>query len=228
MGRRRRTRPAIDPLPAAPERRPGDPLAIALVVARHAIPLLGLVAFGASVENFLLLSVFDVAVAVACIAVVALAVSTRQEVGDRGATDAIAALVFLLFIGIAAAFALTGLFGWVCVLLVAWTPEGLWNAALWWSAFAIVAFSVPGVVQRYREDMAAKIGDDARRRRDEPAVGVLLLSAGLVFVLSGYAGDFGHAGRIVVALVVTALFVVRDLKPDALRRLMGTLPAPPA
>src|SRR4249920_3328218 len=50
----------------------------ASIVARHAIPLLGVWLFGGSVENFLLLSVFNIALSISCIAVVGLAVSTRQ------------------------------------------------------------------------------------------------------------------------------------------------------
>lgn len=220
MGKRRfvATEPQAQPGASAGARP--DPLQSALIVARHAVPLVGLFAFGASVEYFLLLSVFDVAVAVACIAVVALAVATRQEVGDRGAADAIAALLFLVAIGIAAAVAFTALFGWVTVLLAAWTPGGLWAPQLWGSALAMVVFALPGVVRQYRDDMAAALTSEARKRRDNPVIGAHLLSAGLLFLLSGYAGDFDHAGRIAIAFLVTAMFVFRDLRPDVVRRLV--------
>ena len=61
--------------------------------------------------------------------------------------------------------------------------------------------------------------DEARKRRDNPLVGAHLLCAGFVFLLSGYAGDFDHAGRVVVAFLVTALFVFRDLRPDLVQAL---------
>lgn len=218
MARQRRARQFVpSPVPAAAARI--EPLPAALIVARHAVPLVGLLAFGASVEYFLLLSVFDIAVSVACIAVVALAVSTRREVGDRGAVDALAALLFLFALGIAAALAFTAMFGWVSVLLASWTPGGLTSPQLWGSALAMVAFAVPGVVRQYRADMAARLDDDARRRRDDPLVGAHLLCAGFVFLLSGYAGDFDLAGRVVVAFLVTALFVFRDLRPDLVQAL---------
>ena len=197
------------------------------IVARNLVPLASLWLFGGSVENFLLLSVFNIAFTIACIAVIGVAVSTRQEVGDRGAADAIAALAMLVFVGACITLLLTAMFGWVIALIASESASGLWNAALGWSLLAIVVAALPGMVQQYRADMAAKLPEEERKRRDQPVVGGNLMCAGLIFILSGYAGEWGRFGAIVTALLITALFLFRDLRPDLMRELTRPSNRPP-
>jgi hypothetical protein len=218
MGRQRPAPPEPHWEPLA--RPTFDRTQVALIVAQNGVPLLGVWIYGASVENFLLLSVFSIALAIAGLAVVGLAVSARQEVGDRGATDALAALAFLVAIGAVAALVLTALFGWVIALVASASPLGLWNAQLGWSALAIVLAAVPAMVRQFRADLAAKLPEEARKRRDQPVVGGQLMCAGLIFVLSGYAAGWGRFGVVFMAIAITALFIFRDLRPDLMRQLI--------
>jgi hypothetical protein len=229
VGRQRRARtdpvePHWEPL-ARPE---FGAVRTASIVAQHLVPLLGLWWLGGSVENFLLLSVFNIAFGIAGLAAVGIAVSTRQEVGDRGTADTVAAFATLLGVCAAITLGLTALFGWVIALVASESPLGLWNAALGWSVLAIVAAALPGLHRQYRADLAARLPEDARKRRDQPVVGGQLLCAGLMFVLSGYAAEWGRAGAIAMAIAVTALFIFRDLRPDLMRELTRPSHRPPA
>jgi MFS family permease len=216
--------PHWEPLP----RQPLTPLQTMLVCARHALPLASLWLPGGSPENFLLLSVFNIAVSIAAIAVVGVAVSTRQEAGDRGLADALSALAALAAVGIGVAMLLTVLFGWVIALIASASVDGLWNAPLAWSALAIVVAAVTEMVGQYRRDLAAKLPEDARKRRDQPVIGGQLMCAGLIFVLSGHAANGGRVGVVLMAIAVTALFIFRDLRPDLMRELTRPSHRPPS
>lgn len=225
MARKRKVQePHWEPLP----RQPLTPLQILLACARHALPLAGLWLPGGSPENFLLLSVFNIAVSIAAIAVVGVAVSTRQEVGDRGLADTMSALALLAAIGIALAVLLTALFGWVIALMASVSDDGLWNAMLGWSALGIVLAALPEMVMQYRRDLAAKLSEDVRKRRDQPMIVGQVMCAGLIFILSGYAANGGRTGVMLMAAVVTVLFIFRDLRPDLMRELTRPSHRPPS
>jgi hypothetical protein len=250
MGRKRRNKatrneaalgiaPPIRPRNAPRSKTPPEPyweplarrkmgaVEIASIVARNVVPLVGLWWFDGSVENFLLLSVFNIAFAISCIAVVGLAVSTRQINGYVSVADSIGTLLTLIVVGAGATLLLTGMFGWVIALIASESPSGLWNAALGWSVLAIVLAALPDMIRQYRADMAANLSEEARKRRDQPVVGGQLMCAGLIFVVSGYAGDGGRFGVIGLALAITALFIFRDLRPDLMRELTRPSNRPP-
>ena len=232
MGRKRRGKSRPDTAPVEPY---WEPLArkrlsateTISIIARHVVPLAGLWLFGGSVENFLLLSVFNIAFAVACIAMVGLAVSTRQVNGVVSVTDSVGALVTLVVVGTCATLLLTVMFGWVIALIASRSPLGLLNASLGWSVLAIVVAALPALARQYREDLAANLSEEARKKRDQPVVGGLLMCAGLMFVLSGYAANWGHVGVILMALAITGLFIFRDLRPDLMRELTRPMNRPP-
>jgi hypothetical protein len=237
MGRKRRNRSprdaaARDSTPTEPyweplARKTLRPAETASIIARHVVPLAGLWLYGGSVENFLLLSVFNIALAIACIAVVGVTVSTRQTNGFVSTADAIAGSLTLIVIGAGVTLLLTALFGWVIALIASESPSGLWNAALGWSALAIVAAALPEMIQQYRADVAAKLPEETRKKRDQPIIGGQLMCAGLIFILSGYAAGWGRVGAILMALAITALFIFRDLRPDLMRELTRPSNRPP-
>lgn len=203
------------------------PIEILSILARHLVPLAGLWWFGGSVENFLVLSVFNIAFAIACIAMVGLAVSTRQINGYVSFADNIGALLTLAVVGAGATLLLTALFGWVIALIASESPSGLWNAALGWSVLAIVMAALPDMVRQYQVDLAENRSEEDRKKRDQPVVGGQLMCAGLIFILSGYAADGGHVGVILMAVAITALFIFRDLRPDLMRELTRPSHRPP-
>jgi len=195
------------------------PAQVASIVLRQLVPLAGLFWFGSSVLQFLLLCVFNIAFTVAGIGTVGVAVSTRQEVAPRGAADRIGALVMLAIVCAGASLLLSFLFGWVVAVFAAQEAKGLWDPNLWWSVLAIVASALPGLYLQYQADLEAKLDEDTRKRRDQPVVGVLLFSMLAVLMLSAYMLNGGRVGAVLMAIVLTALFIFRDLRPDLARAL---------
>jgi hypothetical protein len=191
----------------------------ASIVARHLVPLACLAFFGGSVLQFLLLCVFNLAFTIAGMGTVGVAVSTRQEVKSTGCADQVAALVTLAGVCRVVALMLSALFGWIIALAASWETDGLWNAMLWWGVLGTVLAALPGMVMQYRDDLRAKLSEDARKRRDQPIVGVHLFSAGFIFLLSGFTLGWEGVGATLLALMVTALFIFRDLRPDLARAL---------
>src|SRR4249919_1430386 len=152
----------------------------ASIVLRHLVPLALLALFGGSVLQFLLLSVFNIAFTIAAIGTVGVAVSTRQEVRSTAWADQLGALFALAAVCIGASLMLSFLFGWVIALVVADEAKGLWDPSLWLGVLAIVASAVPGMVMQYQDDLRAGLSEEARKRRDQPVVGVHLFSAGFI------------------------------------------------
>jgi hypothetical protein len=212
----------------APLARPTlNRIQVASIVAQHLVPLVALWLLHGSVENFLLLCVFNIAFTIAGIVAVGVGVSTEQELGDRGTANAVAALVTLAVVVVVLTLLLTGLFGWVIALVAANSVSGLWNAQLGWSVLSVVVAALPGMVQQYRQDLAGKLPDATRKQRDQPVILGQVMCAGLIFILSGYAPGFGRVGMILMALAVTALFIFRDLRPDLMRQLVRPSARPP-
>ena len=97
-----------------------------------------------------------------------------------------------------------------------------WNYAMrrWaWFGCMLTLAALPGMVLQYRDDLRANLSEDARKRRDQPVVGVHLFSAGFIFLLSGFTLGWEGVGATLLALMVTALFIFRDLRPDLARAL---------
>jgi hypothetical protein len=215
--RSRKARRAAGPVAAAADAARPDAIRIGSDVARHVVPLVGVVVFGGSVAQFLLLCVFNIAWTIAGIGLVGVAVSTapsREEIDRLGTLDSWVTMVATAaFIGLL----LTGLSGWLLVLLAGREAGASWDAAFAWAVLAIVIGSAPGLQRRYREDLSAGLGEPARRRRDQPEVFVQLLLLVVVWLLSALALDWGRAGAIVLAIVMTAVFIACDLRPQVVR-----------
>ncbi len=193
------------------------------IVARHIVPLAGVLLFGWSAGEFVLLSVFNIAFSMSCIGVVGVAVSTRKEVGPSpNLADAIGSWLMLVLVGLILSLVLTGLFGWVVALFVAW------HMSIAWAALTMVIAAAPALFQQYQADMRSTLTEEDRKKRDQPQALVLALCAGLIFIMSGYVGVFGRYGQIVMAIAVTALFIFRDLRPDLMRELTRPKDRPPA
>jgi hypothetical protein len=221
---RKRKKPAADAPAAEPywsplERPRFTRWQTVSIVARHLVPLLCLGWFGGSVLQFLLLQVFNLAFTIAGIGTVGVAVSTKQEVVSTGAADRVAGWITLAAVCAGISLMLSFLFGWVIAVFAADEAEGLWNSNLWWSVLAIVASALPGLYMQFSDDLRSGMPEEARKRRDQPVVGVHLFSAGFIFLLSGWTLNWGRSGAVLMALGVTALFVFRDLRPDLARAL---------
>ena len=191
----------------------------ASIVARHLVPLACLAFFGGSILQFLMLQVFNLAFTIVGIGAVGVAVSTRQEVKSTGWMDQLGALVTLALVCAIGSLVLSLLFGWIIVVAASYEAGGWLDAMLLYGMLGTVLAAFPGMVMQYQADLEAKLPEDARKRRDQPVVGVHLFSAAFIFLLSGFTLGWGQAGAIGLALLVTALFIFRDLRPDLARNL---------
>ncbi|MFT3806310.1 hypothetical protein [Arenimonas sp.] len=201
------------------EPRPGGGQT-ASIVARHLVPLGLLLIFGGSAAQFLLLNVFNIAFTIMGIGTLGVSVSLRDEIRGFGLANEISSWGTLFAINLTGSLVLTGLFGWVLMLAVSHLDaDGLLTPSLWWSLLAIVVCAAPDLFRQYRQDVASKLDEEQRKRRDQPLVFIHLLSAGFIFVLSAYAFQMGQSGFVALALLVTGMFIFRDLRPDLMRKL---------
>jgi len=217
--------PYWQPLP----RQPLAPVQAALNVARNAIPVIGVLFFGWSAGQFLLISVFNIAFSVTCIGVVGAMVSTRKEQGNTGSVDEIAGWLTALACAALLSLFLTAMFGWVIAVITVSTGHPLFTPSLGWAAFTMIAAIAPMVLDQYRADMASDVTEAERKKRDQPRVMTLVISAGIIFVASGYSANLGRFGLSALVMFVSALFVLRDARPDLMRELSrpGNRPPPP-
>jgi hypothetical protein len=217
--------PHWEPLP----RRPISPMQVAVGIVRNAIPLAGVLFFGWSAGQFLLISVFNIAFSVTCIGVVGAMVSTRKEKGEADTAGEITGWLTALAVATGMSLLLTAMFGWVIVVLTAANGQRLFTPSLGWAAFTMIAAVAPMVLDQYRADIASDLTEAERKKRDSPNVITLIVCAGIIFIVSGYAAELGRFGLVVMVLFVSALFLLRDLRPDLMRELSRprNMPPPP-
>lgn len=224
MSRQASNEPYWEPLP----RRRITPLEMTGIVVRHLIPVAGVLAFGWAAGQFLLLSVFNIAFSVVCIGMIGTAVSTRQaQVVAPGWGNQIRTWLTSLVVALLLSLLLTAMFGWVVALLFVSSGHSLYERSVILSALLMVASAAPVAYQQYQTDLRSGLTEQQRKKRDQPNVVVLMLTAGLIFILSGYAADFGRFGLIVMVIAVTGLFILRDLRPDLMRELARPSNMPP-
>jgi len=191
----------------------------AAIVIRNLIPLAGIVVHGWLAGHFLILSMFSLALSIVGIGTIGVMVSARKEMPDTRAADQISSWVIAIGLTLFGSVILTALFGWVIAVFTVNIGESLFDGALLGSAMLVVMSAAPAMVRQYREDLASSLTEEQRKQRDQPTVFGLVLSAGLIFILSGYAPGFGRFGLVALAFAVTALFIFRDLRPDLVRSL---------
>lgn len=59
---------------------------------------------------------------------------------------------------------------------------------------AVALGAAPGLWFQYQEDVRSGLGEEQRKQRDQPEVLVLVMCAGLIFILSGNAAGWGTTG----------------------------------
>ncbi|MBX3693448.1 hypothetical protein [Dokdonella sp.] len=205
------------PTPAEAPRR--DVVHTLSVVARHLVPLLSVLVLGGSITQFLLLTLFNITFSLACIGMVGVAVSMVGAREDDSLAESIDTWATLIGVAAFISLLLTGLFGWVIVLMAGDEAGALWDRTLVIALAVIVLGAIPGVARQYRADLASGLSEAERMRRDQPEVFVHIVSATLILILSMHAVQFGRAGALAMAIAITAAFIARDLRPDLLRLL---------
>ncbi|HOX72906.1 MAG TPA: hypothetical protein PLR28_09820 [Dokdonella sp.] len=227
MAKRHVRSPARKPCQEAPIRPLPSRAQAAAIVIRNLIPLAGIVVLGWLAGQFLILSVFSLALSIVGIGTTGVMVSTRKQMPDARLSDQISSGVIAIGLTLFGSVILTALFGWVIAVFAVNIGESLFDGALLGSALLVVISAAPAMVRQYREDLASSLTEEQRKQRDQPTVFGLVLSAGLIFVLSGYAPGFGRFGLVALAFAVTALFIFRDLRPDLVRSLAARGPQVP-
>jgi hypothetical protein len=224
MGRRRRRQAKereTAPPKWAPVPRPRfGPWQQAGLVLRHGVPLAGALFSPTGAIDFLLLTLYGLGLSLSGLGVVALAISTKPTRERAGLADTVASFALMAGIGLAGALVYTALVGWVLALVASFTDDGLWHASLGWGALAMTVGVVPGLVAQYRDDVQSQRSEDERRRRDQPQVFEVMLASGFLFLLSGPIAGLGWGGMVVLALLLTAMLLFRDVRPDLVRKLV--------
>ena len=197
------------------------------ITVRNLIPVACVLFFGGSALEFLLLSVFSLAITIACIGVNGVAVSTKIEEANASTANAFARWILLIFVGLFIGLLLTVLFGWVIAVFASFGKKGIFTPTLLWSALAIAVSAVAELYRQYKADRHSGLGETLRKQRDQPIVLGHVLSAGLIFIMSGELLNMGRIGILVMTIAVTALFIFRDLRPDLMRELVRPRNKPP-
>ena len=202
-----------------------EPLGGAQIFAsllRHLIPVIGTIAFGWSVSQFGLLSIFNIAFSIACVAVVGVGASMIKANTAKAASTwgRIEPWVSLGIVAVFITLLLTAMFGWVIVVMA---PEGgalFGDRRLWLGALAMVTAALPNLRAGLLANARSGLSDEQRKQRDQPRVGVLFFTGVIIFMASGYAASwFGSWGLYPLMLVITALFLLNDLRPDLMREI---------
>lgn len=187
-----------------------------LISLRHLLPFLLLVLLGHTASHFLLLTVINLALSLSTLAVVRVATSMRGKYTNM--TDRVAGLATELVKGIRVMIAVTGLFGWVVAMLIEDSEQRLLRPELIGSAVFMVAAALWHGRQQYLDDLKYPADEAAAKGRDRPLIFANLFCCVLVVMWTPFAFELGRAGLWVLASVLTGLFLVRDLRPDLVRR----------
>lgn len=191
------------------------------VLLRHLPPLMGVLAFGWSAGQFLLSAVLNTTWPIGVIVATNIGVSDRQAM--RAPADEAAQTRDLLRLAATAmivALILGALFGWVVIVFATQVDTHTFGRPLLLSFGMTILSGLAAAFAQYRADLAAQLDEATRKRRDQPAIFALLASAAILFVVSANVAQFGRGALPVLVSVLTALFVVRDLRPDLLRRML--------
>jgi len=215
-----RPAPPGSPMPPRPSGRQA-----ALVVLRNAVPLAVAIWTQGPTGQFLVLSLFNAVFGAVAIATVGAAVSMRQERGPATAVSPWRTFAVAAAVGLTIAVGIASLFGWF---VAAMFPDDVLVPSTAWSSLAIAVAAMPGLSAQYRADLGAGSSEPARKRRDQPAIMALILSAFAVSLLCLFAIDLGRHARLPLMFAVTLAFVLRDLRPDLVGRLLPPAEPPPS
>jgi len=184
------------------------------VVIRHLVPVVRVLFFGQSAGQFLLLSVFNIAFSLACIGTIGVAVSEQKRSGARrSSTVALRTWLGLLGGAVLVTLILTTALGWWIVAVAADGRRSLLDISLAWSALTMVIAAVPGLLHQYRADLGSMLSAKELRERDRLNGMVLFVCGILIYML-------GSLNLTLTMIGATAVFIVRDLRPDLIRGLI--------
>lgn len=212
--------------------RPQQPGEIAAILLRSAIPIAGMLWFGWSVVQFLLLTVFNLGLTIGNIGMVGVAVSTIRESAapasaSGGARIGIGQWITLLVVTTFIALLLTVMGGWPIFVIADNGLGVLREPALWGSALAMEIAAVPSMHADIRQKLQSPLSLAELQARDQPRVGSAFLGVGVSMVLSGWAGGRHGFGIVFLVVAFTAFGLLRELRPDWIHELLRPKNRPP-
>jgi hypothetical protein len=188
---------------------------IAGIVVRHAVPIVGLLAFDWSATQFLLLTVFNFGLTIGNVGLAGVAAAQlRGEDGSGPGTIGIGQLANLLAVTAFIALLLTALGGWPIFVISGVETEVLREPALWWSALGMELAAAPGLWAEIRDKAHSSLAIEQLGARDQPRVGAALLGVAASAILSAWAAKMGGLGMVFLVIAFTAFGLVRELRPD--------------
>ncbi len=203
------------PLPGGAVARPTHALDIAAIVVRNAIPIIGIVAFGWSAVQFLVLSVFNLAMSIVNIGLAGAIASTMRGDGAMAARKVrFGELMKFLGAGVFLAVLLTTMGAWPIFVIAEKDAGVLLRPGFWGAVLAIVIVSVPSVRAEIHAKLMSPLTLEQSKARDQPRVGIAFFGIGVSLVMSGWAAQFGSFGLVLLVIGFTAFALVRELRPD--------------
>ena len=194
---------------------------VVAVLVRHLPPLVGVFAYGWSVGQFLVCAVFGTTWLIGLVAATGVIVSLRQ---DKGATptraEQLGDLARIAVTALIAGLVLGALFGWIVVVVAMDGDARTFNRSLLIPLAMTMTAGLVSAFAQYRADLAARLDEATRKRRDQPMIFALLASAAIIWFVSAHFAQAGRYAALALAVVLTVLFVVCDLRPDFLRRIL--------
>lgn len=212
--------------------RPQRPGEIAAILLRSAIPIAGMLWFGWSVVQFLLLTVFNLGLTIGNIGMVGVAVSTLREaapqsVASGGARIGVGQWITLLVVTAFIALLLTVLGGWPIFVISDNGLGVLGEPALWTSALAMELAVIPAMRADMRCKLQSPLSLAELQARDQPRVGSAFLGVGVSMILSAWAAGRHGFGVVFLVLAFTAFGLLRELRPDLVHEFLRPSNRPP-
>jgi hypothetical protein len=203
------------PTAESPLRAPDFPLLHKFgIVARHMVPAIGVLEFGAPVGQFALLTQFNIALSIGCITVFDADIARRKELSSMSRREQFADFAkplrrcLLFALPMAALFSIPAVYAF---------GIALFTLPLLVSAAMMVISAVPGLFEKYRADIRTDDGVAKREQEYIPQNQSLLICAILLAFYLPYGDPDGDS---FVVIATTALLIFRDLRPDLLMQLL--------
>ena len=199
--------------------RPTRAIDIAAILVRNAIPIAGIVAFGWSAVQFLVLIVFNLALSIVNIGMAGVSAMTLR--GDDGAPPqkiGFGDIANFLGVGLFFAAILTALGSWPIFIISGADSDILQRPNFWWSALAMVIASLPAMRAEIAEKVRSPLSMEQLKARDQPRVGIAFFGIAASLIMSGWTAQFGSIGLGLLVAAFTAFALVRELRPDIIAK----------
>ena len=199
--------------------RPARAIDIAAVVVRNAIPVIGIVAFGWSAVQFLVLTVFNLALSIVNIGLAGVSAMTlRGDDGEPPQKIGFSDIANFLGVGLFFTAILTALGSWPIFIISGADSDLLMRPDFWWSALAMVIASLPSVRAEIVDKVRSPLTLEQLKARDQPRIGIAFLGIVLSLMMSGWAARFGSIGLGLLVAGFTAFALMRELRPDVIAK----------